>query len=280
MNMQLTDMTPELVLKVLAHLESERHNAVRSRNLRLTALLAFLKFASRRDVAVLHAVERVMAVPMKRLERPLLGHLTRAEMIAVLGQPGSDWTSQRDHLLLSLLYNTGARVPEIVGVRVVDVVLGGAACVHLHGKGRKHRSVPLWQSTAAAVRAWLHANPDLRGSAALLPNRSGHPMTRCNVVQRLALPVNPAAAELPSLKTKGVSPHSLRHTTAMQLLQGGVPFNIIALWLGHESTNTTHRYVEANLEMKENALARLEAPDIKLQRFRAGDDLIKFLRSL
>ena len=133
MDLQLMDITPELVLKFLAHLECERHNSVRSRNLRLTALRAFLKFAGRRDVTALYAVERVMAVPMKRFERPLLGHLTRPEMIAVLGQPGTDWTSQRDHLLMSLLYNTGARVSEIIGVRVVDVVLDGAACVHLHG---------------------------------------------------------------------------------------------------------------------------------------------------
>jgi site-specific recombinase XerD len=201
-------------------------------------------------------------------------------MIAVLGQPGADWTSQRDHLLLTMLYNTGARVSEIVGVRVVDVVLGGAACVHLHGKGRKDRSVPLWKSTAAAVRVWLHANPDLRGSTALLPNRSGHPMTRCNVAQRLALAVDRASVKQPNLKTKRISPHTLRHTSAMHLLQSGVPFNVIALWLGHECMNTTHRYVEANLEMKEKALARLEAPDIKLKRFRASDDLMKFLQSL
>jgi site-specific recombinase XerD len=280
MSMQLTDITSELILKFLAHLELQRHNSVRSRNLRLTALRAFLKFAGRRDVTALHAVERAMAVPMKRFERPLLGHLTRPEMIAVLGQPGTEWMSQRDHLLLSLLYNTGARVSEIVGVRVADVVLDGSACVHLHGKGRKDRSVPLWKSTAAAIRAWLHANPQLRASAALLPNRAGHPMTRCNVAQRLALAVHRAVAEQPSLKTKRVSPHTLRHTTAMHLLQSGVPFNVIALWLGHESTNTTHRYVEANLEMKEKALARLQAPDIKLPRFRADDDLMKFLQSL
>lgn len=280
MEMRLMDLTSELILRFLAHLERERHNSVRSRNLRLTALRAFLKFAGRRDVTALHAIERAMAVPMKRFERPLLGHLTRPEMIAVLGQPGIDWTSQRDHLLLSLLYNTGARVSEIVGVRVVDVVLDGAACVHLHGKGRKERSVPLWKSTAAAVRAWLYANPQLRGPAALLPNRAGHPMTRCNVAQRLALAVDRAAAEHPSLKTRRVSPHTLRHSTAMHLLQSGVPFNVIALWLGHESTNTTHRYVEANLEMKEKALARLEAPDIKLKRFRASDELMKFLQTL
>ncbi|MCY1253441.1 Tyrosine recombinase XerD [compost metagenome] len=280
MAMRLADITPELVLGFLAHLERERHNSVRSRNLRLTALRAFLKFAGRRDVTALFAVERAMAVPMKRFERPLLGHLTRPEMIAVLRQSGTDRTAQRDHLLLSLLYNTGARVSEIVEVRVADVVLDGAACVHLHGKGRKERSVPLWKATAAAIRAWLHANPQLRGSASLLPSRSGHPMTRCNVAQRLALAVNRAAADQPSLKTKRVSPHTLRHTTAMHLLQSGVPFNVIALWLGHESTNTTHRYVEANLEMKEKALARLEAPDIKLKRFRASDDLLKFLQTL
>ncbi len=278
--LRLTHITPELILKFLAHLERERHNSVRSRNLRLTALRAFLKFAGRRDVTALHAVERAMAVPMKRFERPLLGHLTRAEMVAVLEPGGTDWTALRDHLLLSLLYNTGARVSEIVGVRVIDVVLDGAACVHLHGKGRKERSVPLWKATAAAIRAWLHANPQLRGLMALLPNRSGHPMTRCNVAQRLALAVDRAAAEQPSLKTKRVSPHTLRHTTAMHLLQSGVPFNVIALWLGHESTNTTHRYVEANLQMKEKALARLEAPDTKLKRFRASDDLMKFLQTL
>ena len=278
--MQLRDITPELILKFLAHLERERHNSVRSRNLRLTALRAFLKFAGRRDVTALHAVERAMAVPMKRFERPILGHLTRPEIIAVLGQPGLNWTSQRDHLLLSLLYNTGARVSEIVGVCVVDVVLGGSACVHLHGKGRKDRSVTLCTSTAVAIRTWRNANPQQRGPAALLPNRSGHPMTRCNVAQRLALAEGKASVDQPSLKTKRVSPHTLRHTTAMHLLQSGVPFNVIALWLGHESTNTTHRYVEANLEMKEKALARLEAPDIKLKRFRASNDLMTFLRTL
>jgi site-specific recombinase XerD len=278
--MRLTDLTPELILKFLAHLERERHNSVRSRNLRLTALRAFLKFASRRDVTAMHAIERAMAVPMKCFERPMLGHLTRPEMIAVLGKPCTEWTSQRDHLLLTLIYNTGARVSEIVGVRVVDVVLDGAACVHLHGKGRKERSVPLWKSTAKAIRTWLHANPQLRGPAALLPNRSGHPMTRCNVSQRLALAVGRAAEQHPSLKAKRVSPHTLRHTTAMHLLQSGVPFNVIALWLGHESMNTTHRYVEANLEMKEKALARLDAPDTKLKRFRASDALLKFLQSL
>ena len=279
-SLKLADIQPDLILAFLDHLEHERHNAVRSRNLRLTALRAFLKFAGRRDVASLHVVERALAIPMKRFERPMLGFLTREEMTAVLGQPGSSWTSQRDHLLLAMLYNTGARVSEIIGVRVTDVVLEGAACVHLKGKGRKQRSVPLWKTTAQEIRAWLRLNPTLRGEAALLPNRDRRVMTRCNVAQRLDLAVARASAQLPTLAQKKVSPHILRHTTAMHLLQSGVPFNIIALWLGHESTNTTHRYVEADLAMKEKALARLEAPDTKLQRYRAPDSLMKFLQAL
>ncbi|MCI4430648.1 MAG: site-specific integrase [Burkholderiales bacterium] len=278
--LRLVDIQPDLILAFLDHLERERHNAVRSRNLRLTALRAFLKFAGRRDVASLHTEERALAVPMKRFERPRLGFLTREEMLAVLGQPGSSWTAQRDHLLLAMLYNTGARVSEIVGVRVVDVVLERAACVHLQGKGRKQRSVPLWRTTAQEIRAWLRVNPTLRGEATLLPNRDGRAMTRCNVTQRLALAVSHAAIHLPSLAKKRVSPHMLRHTTAMHLLQSGVRFNVIALWLGHESTNTTHRYVEADLAMKTKALARLQEPNTKLRRFRASDSLMRFLETL
>jgi site-specific recombinase XerD len=279
-DIRLTDLRPDLILAFLDHLEHNRHNSVRSRNLRLTALRAFLKFAGRRDVTSLHVVEQALAVPMKRFEQPMLGFLTRPEMDAVLGQPGTLWSSQRDHLLLTMLYNTGARVSEIIGVRVVDVILDGSACVHLHGKGRKLRSIPLWDSTVVEVRAWLRLNPTLRGEAALLPNRFGHAMSRSNVAQRLDLAVARAAAKEPGILKKAVSPHTLRHTTAMHLLQSGVPFNVIALWLGHESMNTTHRYVEANLAMKEKALARLEPPDTKLRRFRAPDALLRFLQSL
>jgi len=279
-NLKLSDIQPDLILAFLDHLERERHNAVRSRNLRLTALRAFLKFAGRRDVASLHVIEQALAVPMKRFERPMLGFLTREEMLAVLGQPGETWTSQRDHLLLAMLYNTGARVSEIVGVRVADVVLDGGACVHLHGKGRKQRSIPLWPTTVAEIRAWLRVTPTLRGDASLLPNREGQAMSRSNVVQRLGLAVARAANQAPSILKKRISPHIIRHTTAMHLLQSGVPFNVIALWLGHESTTTTHRYVEADLTMKEKALARLEAPDTTIRRFKAPDLLMRFLQTL
>jgi len=279
-SLRLVDIQPDLILAFLDHLEHGRNNAVRSRNLRLTALRAFLKFAGRRDVTSLHVVERALAVPMKRFERRMLGFLTREEMLAVLGQPGSSWSSQRDHLLLAMLYNTGARVSEIIGVRVIDVVLEGAACVHLQGKGRKQRSVPLWKTTILEIRAWLRLNPTLRGEAAMLPNRDGHAMCRSSVAQRLRLAVVRAADQQPSILKKQVSPHTLRHTTAMHLLQSGVPFNVIALWLGHESTTTTHRYVEADLAMKQKALARLEAPDTKMRLFRAPDSLMRFLQTL
>ena len=278
--MRLADIQPDLILAFLDHLEHGRKNAVRGRNLRLTALRAFLKFAGRRDVTSLHDVERALAVPMKRFERPMLGFLTRVEMVAVLGQPGDSWSSQRDHPLLAMLYNTGARVSEIIGVRVGDVVLDGGACVHLHGKGRKLRSIPLWDATVVEIRAWLRLNPALRGEAALLPNRDGQAMSRSNVAQRLVVAVKRATADQPSLLKKRVSPHTLRHTSAMHLLQSGVPFNVIALWLGHESTTTTHRYVEADLAMKEKALGRLEAQDIKMRRYQAPDSLMRFLQTL
>ncbi len=256
--MKLTDITPEVILAFLDYLEHERHNTVRSRNARLAALRSFLKFASHRDVASLNAIERALGVPMKRFERPMLGFLSHEEMVAVIGTPDSSWVSQRDHLLLGLLYNTGARVSEIIRVRVADVVIDGAACVHLTGKGRKQRSVPLWRSMAKEIREWLKLNPQLASTSALLPNRNGDAMTRDNVTKRLALAVASATAINAGLAKRHISPHTIRHATAMTLLQSGVDISVIALWLGHESPTTTHQYVEADLTMKERALARIQ----------------------
>lgn len=277
---RLADIGPDLILAFLDHLEQERSNSVRTRNLRLTALRAFLKFAGRRDVSSLHIIERALAVPMKRFERPMLGFLSPEEMLALIGDPGDSWTSRRDHLLLAMLYNTGARVSEIIEVRVADIVLDGVPCVHLHGKGRRQRSIPLWKTTAREIRHWLRANGSPRGEVTLLPNRNGKPMTRSNVEQRLDLAVARATTEHRSLANKRVSPHTIRHSTAMHMLQSGVPFSDIALWLGHESANTTHRYVEANLAMKEKALARLDEPKTRMRRYRPGDELLKFLQQL
>ena len=239
-----------------------------------------MKFAGHRDVDALHVVEQALGVPMKRFERPMLGFLSREEVLAIIGKPGPNWTTQRDHLLVHMLYNTGARVSEIIGVRLADVVLDGAACVHLHGKGRKQRTMPLWRSTVKAARAWLRLNPGLVSTSALLPNRDGRVMTRANVTQRMALAVAAATPAMPSLRDRRISPHTIRHTTAMHLLQSGEGVDGIALWLGHESPTTTHQYTEANLEMKVKALARLQDPDTPAKRFKATDSLLEFLKTL
>ncbi len=278
--LRLVDIEPDLILAFLDHLEQQRNNTVRSRNLRLTALRAFLKFAARRDLCSLHAIERALGVPVKRFERPMLGFLSREEMLAVIGEPGSTWTSQRDHLLLIMLYNTGARVSEIIDVRVADVVLDASACVHLRGKGRKQRTVPLWKSTVKEIRAWLRRNPTPGANAPLMPNRHGRVMTRANVNQRLDIAVGRAAEVHCSLAKRRISPHSIRHSTAMHMLQSGVAFSVIALWLGHESASTTHRYVEADLAMKDKALARLQEPDTKIHRYSPPDALMQFLQDL
>ena len=279
--MVLADITPELIVAFLDHLERQRHNSVRSRNARLAALRSFLKFAAHRDVASLQVIERALGVPVKRFERPMFGYLSREEMLAVIGTPDESWLSQRDHALFLLMYNTGARVSEIVGLKVGDVVLdAAAACVHLHGKGRKQRSVPLWHSTVKAVRAWVRFNHQFTAASPLLPSRDGSAMTRSNVTKRLLLAVRTASKHHPRLTQQRVSPHTIRHTTAMHLLQAGVDISVIALWLGHESPATTHHYVEADLTMKERALARLHEPDVKIQRYRAPDSLIDFLKTL
>lgn len=277
----LVDMTPELITAFLNHLEQHRHNCVRSRNARLAALRSFLKFVGHRDVSSLQVVERGLGIPAKRFERPMFGYLSREEMLAVIEAPDETWIGRRDHVLFLMLYNTGARVSEVVGVKVADVVLEErAACAHLHGKGRKQRSVPPWRSTVKAVRAWLKQNPQRKPASPLLPNRNGHAMTRTNVALRLASAVDTATQAYPDLAKRHVSPHVICHTTAMHLLQAGVDISVIALWLGHESPVTTHQYVEADLAMKERALARLHEPDARIQRYRAPDSLIEFLKTL
>lgn len=277
---KITDLSARFLVSFLDHLEAERNNSVRSRNVRLAAIRSFLKFAARRDPANLAAIEQALAVPMKRFERQMVDFLPRELMLAVIDVAADTWLGQRDRLMLQLMFNTGARVSEIVGVRVSDLVLGPVSSVRLHGKGRKQRTLPLWKSTAQAVREWLQLNPQLRTDVPLLPTRDGRSMTRANVAQRLALAVNAAAARHPELKTMRVSPHVVRHSTAMSLLLSGSDPCEIALWLGHESPSTTHMYVEVDLAMKERALARLKQPEVKQARYRPPKALLEFLRSL
>lgn len=279
-SLQLSDITSKFLASFLDHLEQDRHNSVRSRNIRLAAVRSFLKFAARRDPTNLRVIEQALAVPMKRFDRKMVGFLPREEMLAVINVPTDTWVGLRDRLLLTLMFNTGARVSEIIGVRVADVVLGPTSSVRLHGKGRKQRSLPIWKATARAVRDWFHLNPQLQGGSPLLPRRDGSPMTRANAAQRLRLAVEAATVKYPGLADMSVSPHTVRHSTAMALLQSGANESDIALWLGHESPSTTHMYVEADLEMKERALARLKPPEIKPARYRPPRALMQFLQAL
>jgi integrase/recombinase XerD len=276
----LAEIDAPTVLKFLAHLESARGNSVRTRNARLAAIRAFVGYASARDPTALPVAKRVLAIPQKRFDRPLLAYLTRTEIEAVLNAPDrTEWSGRRDHVLFTVMYNTGMRVSEVIGLRCSDIDVGPCASVRIHGKGRKDRCVPLWKATAALVKAWLTENV-FSDDAALFPNRHGRPLSRSGVEDRLHRAVTTAVDHCPPLKEKNVSPHTLRHTTAMHLLQAGVDMTVIALWLGHESCETTHLYVEADLEMKRRVLDQIDAPSIKAKRRRKSDELLDFLDGL
>lgn len=279
-SMELSDVSAKFLVGFLDHLEQERHSSVRSRNIRLAAVRSFLKFAARRDPVHLGLIEQALAVPMKRFDRKMVGFVPREQMLALIDAPSDTWIGQRDRLMFALMFNTGACVSEILGVRVADVVLGTTSSIRLHGKGRKQRSLPLWRTTAKAVRDWFHLNPQLQADSPLLPRRDGKPMTRANVAQRLKLAVQVASSKYPDLINMSVSPHLVRHATAMCLLQSGADPCEIALWLGHESPATTHMYVEADLAMKERALARLKAPQVKPTTYRPPKALLAFLQAL
>jgi integrase/recombinase XerD len=280
-DLKLVDLNAKLVLAFLDHLERDRKNGARSRNARLAALRSFLKYAAHHDITALGVIEQTLAVPMKRFDRPMLGFLSRNEMQAILDAPDTaTWAGQRDHALFTLLYNTGGRVSEIIDLRINNLILDTSPAIHLTGKGRKQRTVPLWRSTVTVMRAWKRRMGETADSAPLLPNRSGTAMSRSNVTQRLALAVATAADQHPQLLDRSISPHTFRHTTAMHLLQSGVDVTVIALWLGHESPSTTHMYMEADLTMKERALARLQPPAKSGARYKPPDRLLQFLQGL
>ena len=269
-----------VVLAFLDHLERARGNTPRTRNARLAALRSFYHYVGSRDPAQLAIVHRVLAIPRKRHDRPVLGYLHAPEMQAVQAAPDlSTWSGRRDHVLLATLYNTGARVSEVVGLKASDFAPGPTATLHIRGKGRKERRVPLWRSTARLLRRWLAAEPG-PPDRPLFPNRDGAPMTRAGVAFRLRLAVQTASETCPTLRRRRISPHTLRHTTAMHLLQAGVDITVIALWLGHASPTTTHGYVEADLAMKKRALDTLAEPAQRRVRFKPSRDLLAFLDRL
>jgi site-specific recombinase XerD len=276
----LNDLDVPLILDFLDHLEKNRKNAVRSRNTRLAALRSFLRYAALRDPVSLSQIERVLAIPLKRFDQPQVKFLSRQEVEAILLAPDvSTWSGQRDRVMFSTFYNTGARVSEIAALRVEDLRLEGNGCLQIHGKGRKQRVVPLWKKTTAQLRGWL-SQIEAHPHCPLFPNRQGKPLTRSGIQERLHLAVKRAAQHCPTLKNRSVSPHTLRHSTALHLLQSGVDLTVIALWLGHESLSTTHLYVEADLQMKERSLEKLEEPASGPFRYRVPDHLLAFLDRL
>jgi integrase/recombinase XerD len=278
--LQLADLDAPLVLDFLDHLETGRGNSVRTRNARLAAVHSFMRYAAVRDPASLPITARVLAIPAKRFNRPLLGYLTREQIAAILAAPDrTTWSGQRDQALLTTAYNTGARVCELTGLRVRDVLLDRQTAVHLHGKGRKQRAIPLWKNTATVLRGWL-SRINSAPEAPVFPNRTGAPLTRSGIRDRLDRAVAIAEQRRPSLHGQHITPHTLRHSTAMHLLQSGTDLAVIALWLGHSSPAVTHQYLEADLTAKEAVLRRLTDPSPTPTRFRPGDHLLTFLQGL
>jgi site-specific recombinase XerD len=242
-DVELSDFTPETIQAFLNHLESERRNSVHSRNLRLVALRAFMKFAAPLDRSPLRSIERSLAVPLRRFVRPKPQLLSREQMQAIIGVPDGSWIGHRDHMLLTLLYNTAATVSEIIHLRVQDVLLDGADgdWVQLR-RGQRTRSVPLWPATAAALRHWLALNPHWSASAMLLPNRRGTAMTATCIRRRLARAVRNAGAHDPGLAQRRISPRGIRHSAAIHLLQRGTDIGLVTHWLGHNTPATMHNH--------------------------------------
>lgn len=280
-SLALPDLNADPILSFLDHLERDRANSVRSRNARLSAIRVFLKYAAHEDLTALAVIERSLAIPQKRHDKAVLGYLTRPQVEAIINAPDSKtWAGRRDRALFAFLYNTGARVSEAIDLRVGSSILERAPVAHLHGKGRKRRSVQLWNETARTLKRWTHDLHDRGADAYLFPNSSGGRLSRSSVRQRLDLVVDAASASVPSIRAKAISPHTFRHTTAMHLLQSGVDLTVIALWLGHEDISTTHVYMEADLAMKEDALSRLQPVNATSIRYRPPDKLMAFLQAL
>lgn len=273
------DLNADMVLVFLDHLEKERRNMARTRNARLAAIRAFVRFALGHTVPeFFDRGQRILSIPCKRTNRPVLGFLTRPELQAILAACDlGAWTGRRDHLLFSLLYNTGARISEALRLTPGDLQ---NRVVRVHGKGRKERDVPLWPQTRRELREWCLDN-EITGTQFMFSSRNGQSLSRRGAARRLALTLRKAVAGCSSLRDRNITLHSFRHTTAMHLLQAGVSMEIIALWLGHEQVNTTHGYIEADLDVKRKALDHLHAPNPWRHRVKGpSSHILDFLEGL
>jgi len=269
-----------LIGAFLDHLERDRRNTVRTRNARLAAIHSLFRFAALHHPEHAALIERVLAIPPKRFERQIVSFLTDAEVDALLAAPDrSTFLGRRDYTMLLVAIQTGLRVTELVGLRSEDVVLHTGAHVRCLGKGRKERATPLTSQTTAVLRAWL---AERAGSSAdpVFPTTQGTALSRYGVTAIVARHTETAARSCPTLTSKTVSPHVLRHTAAMRLLHAGVDTTVIALWLGHEGVETTQMYVHADLTLKERALARTTPIGTAPGRYRPPDKLLAFLEGL
>ncbi len=279
--LQLNDLNPQAILKFLSHLEQRRGNTVRTRNVRLAAIHTFMRYVAHQEPTALDLSRRILALPAKRFDRPLLGYLSAAEALAILQAPNPRTRSgRRDRLLFLLLYQTGARITEILGLNRQDVHLADLGSVQFQGKGRKQRQLPLPRSLRGQLKAWLASLPQ-DPLTPLFQNHAGQRLSRFGALQRLKVAQRQAAAQSPSLAKRRLSPHTFRHTTAMHLLDKGVGLASIALWLGHESIETTHQYIEADLALKSKTLAKLETMATPAtRRYKPTENILTFLRSL
>ncbi|MFM0616369.1 site-specific integrase [Paraburkholderia nemoris] len=279
-HLHLEEIDAPLIVAFLDQLEKQQGLSVRSRNLRLTAIHSFFRYAALETPTHSAQIQRVLAIPSKRFTRTLVPFLTRPEVDALLAAPDQrTWSGRRDHAFLLAAVQTGLRLSEMTGLKREDLVLGVGAHFRVIGKGRKERCTPIAKSTLAVLKAWLR-EPQRGDGDVLFPNARGERLTVHGVQYLLNKHRNTASKICPSLNQKRVTVHRLRHTMAMDLLQAGVDRSVIALWLGHESVETTQIYLEATLAMKEQALAQTSPPRGKPGRYRPTDRLLTFLSNL
>jgi site-specific recombinase XerD len=278
--LSLTDLDAAFIGDFLDHLEKERGNGARSRNTRLAAVHSFCHYVSFQEPAHADRCRRILAIPSKRYERKQIEYLTAEEIDALLAAPDqATWMGRRDRAMLLVGIQTGLRVSELIGLRRDDVILGAGAHVRCEGKGRKQRCTPLRQGAVEVLVQWLRECPD-NAAAPAFPSSRGGPLSRDAVERLVTRHQRTAERHCPSLRRKKVTPHVLRHTAAMQLLQHGVDRSVIALWLGHESVETTQMYLHADLRLKEDALGKVTPLDVQPGRFRPDDELLAFLEGL
>ncbi len=278
--LRLEDLDAPFIGQFLDHLEQERGNGARTRNARLAAIHSFFRYVALEEPAHAWLCQRVLAMPSKRHERRLIEFLHREEIAALIAAPDpSTWIGRRDRTILTVAVQTGLRVSELIGLCAQDIVLGTGAHVTCVGKGRKQRATPLRQEAAALLERWLQERNGLPREP-VFPSSRGGPLSRDAIERLVAKHARTAQQRCPSLQRKTVTAHVLRHSAAMDLLQHGIDRSVIALWLGHESVETTQMYLHADLRLKEQALSRTTPIGVTPTRYRPDDPLLAFLEGL